>query len=786
MIAFGSAFLTIPDSCNQNLSSFKINFFDQFHYLTSEKIISNVSYVQCSNSCEAFQFGQQIEQYEPWQTPVVLDLDLNDHDSTIHFKNSINIVPLSFENRITLVLNNVKNFSITNDSETGIPLLYLENLVLKDSYLGFYYHQIPIEQTCTLYFDYLFRNQFWFNKIIVDSLYIHASVKFPKPICPIPFFYFEINKLYFYNLTMDSVPNFIPNKDMWNNFGRRSLIEAPVWHLFLINGRIELTNKFLEEKIFSMLNSLSLLDIELVRIEETAFKSIRVNMLTLKLNNLGEFFSSSNNKWLNYFNHFSKINFEDCVSISNKKNMDHSSQSLIKLESDYTFPDEHFCSFSHFPHKNLVFAVIHSPKPLKCTCTLIWLLQNYRFEQFLNKDLKSRIQIQTSSVQECIENFDLYNQKCNIAARLAECGIVDQVFTPQCNLDNKYFSKECWEQFSEIFFMLILSVFGTFFGLVTLKVLSDKNFKQTMYVYLKMVIFYQTMSFLMLLSNVFIYPNINFESYMASGVNYCKIDYRSQRPMLRKFKIYVSDFLGYYATMNSLFCNLFLTLDRFVFVSNNKKFSWFKGKKLQKKLLVGSALICVVLNLNQLFTCADYDCLKISLYVKQIFAFGYLIQDGVFIILTFISFMINILLIMFLRESFKKKNKILSNVDNRSAEADETKALVMVIIQCFFIVVSRIPDILLSVLRIKSSKFWMATHDSDYVKLNIKVESLQTTNLIVSNLVILFDIVFAYVLNKKLRQTFYEIFRIQKFNKKIFVKLKYNYLVSSIQSIQNK
>lgn len=764
MIFYPFLLFCLPQSCYHVLEDLKFVFFNDISFQTTEKIIKNVNKFVCTNSVKAIQFGQELENYDPVLTQLALELDLSDHNSTINFQNNLNIVSLNFDNRYILILNNVKYFSFTDDSEIGIPLMILDRLVLRDSHFNFYYNQLPIEQTCSLYLDFKLRNIFFSTKIIINNLYIHDSVTFPEPTCPIPFFNIEIHNLYFHNFTVDHLPNFISGKSMWDNMKRIVPMNFPVWNLIMINGKIELNSKFLEQDIFYGLNSISLLDLELVTIEENIFTYIQLNKLTLRLNNLGEFFSKSNNKWLSYYNYKSKIDFKDCIKITNKQDMDRSSQSLIKLESNYTYPDEHFCSFAEFPHRNLVFAIIKSYAPLKCTCTLIWLLQNYRFEQYLNKDIQRIHEIVTDSVQDCIENFDFYNTKCDIKAKLESCGITDLVYTPQCDLDKKYFTKECWEQFSAIFLILILSLFGTILGLVTLKVLSNKCFKQSMYLYLRMVIFYQTISFLMLLPNVFIYPNISFESYIGSGLNYCKIDYRSQQPAFRKFKIYLSDFFGYFATMNSLFCNLFLTLDRFVFVSNSKYFSWIKTKRKQQiKFLASSAFFCLVLNLNQLFTCADYDCLKIPKNVQQIFAIGYLVQDGVFILITSISFVVNIFLIIFLRRSYQKKKKILLNLQNRSAESDETKALVMVIVQCFSIILSRIPDILLSLIRIKLRKHWVP---SDLSELNIRTGSLQTINLIVSNLIIFFDILFAYIVNKKLRETFFLIFKIGKDNTK--------------------
>ena len=763
IVSYPLALFCLPESCENILENFKFDYFDDISYQTIEKIVSNVTKYKCKNSTTAIQFGQELENFDLLSSQLALELDLNDHNSTINFMNNLNIASLNFDNRYILILKNVKNFSVTEDSEIGIPFMTLDRLVLRDSHFAFYYYQLPLEQTCTLNLDFKFRNIFLSTRITINNFYIHDSVSFPQPICPVPFYNLEIKNLYFYNFTLGRLPEFISSENMWQSMKRVIPMNFPVWNLILINGKIELNSRFLEQKIFYALSSISLLNLELVSIEDIVFRHIQINMLTLKLNNLGDFFSKSDNNWLSYYNYKNKIDFKDCIKITNKIDMDHSLQSLIKLESNYTYPDEHFCSFAKFPHHNLVFPVIKSPVRLKCTCTLIWLLQNYRFEQYLNKDIQTENAIVTDSVQDCVENFDFYNKKCDLKAKLESCGITNLVYSPQCNLEKKYFTRQCWEQFSEIFFILILSLSGTVLGSVTLKVLNDKSFKQSMYLYFRMVIFYQTISFLMLLPNVFIYPNISFESYIGSGVNFCNIDYRSQQPAFRKFKIYISDFFGYFATMNSLFCNLFLTMDRFVFVSNKKHLSWFKIKKKQQiKLLAVSALISLILNLNQLFTCADYDCLKVPKKIKQIFAIGYLIQDGVFILITSISFIVNIFLIIFLRKSLKRKKKILSNVENRSAESDETKALIMVIIQCFLIILSRLPDIFLSVLRIKLSNFWL---HSDLIKLNSRIGSLQTINLIVSNLIIFFDIIFSYMLNKKLRGTFYIIFKIQKYKK---------------------
>ena len=78
-------------------------------------------------------------------------------------------------------------------------------------------------------------------------------------------------------------------------------------------------------------------------------------------------------KWLAHlkglYNSTTENNFENGLLL---KIFDHNNFFM----APYAYPDRDFCLFRHFPHERLVFPVIYTDRPLKCTCTLIALTQH--------------------------------------------------------------------------------------------------------------------------------------------------------------------------------------------------------------------------------------------------------------------------------------------------------------------------------------------------------------------------------------------------------------------------
>ena len=100
----------------------------------------------------------------------------------------------------------------------------------------------------------------------------------------------------------------------------------------------------------------------------------------------------------------------------------------------YEYPDEDFCLFRHFPHDNLVLPIIVPGKKISCSCTLLWLIQDYQyyfainhnkenydpFENYFYYDIEDKNRIYT--IQYCHNDmFEKSLLECNFTNRLENC-----------------------------------------------------------------------------------------------------------------------------------------------------------------------------------------------------------------------------------------------------------------------------------------------------------------------------------------------------------------------------
>jgi hypothetical protein len=145
-------------------------------------------------------------------------------------------------------------------------------------------------------------------------------------------------------------------------------------------------------------------------------------------------------EWMDCLNDDLKL-FYDYEKLEKKleKMKDFVSKKQVTVElrdesGTYMYPDSDFCLFKSFPHSRLVFPVLNSNRELNCTCTIVWLIQ---FWKFANKDIR------TSAVYGCFNmttiSFDLMVYNCKFEKRLKACaGNESDASSPSIKSISKY------------------------------------------------------------------------------------------------------------------------------------------------------------------------------------------------------------------------------------------------------------------------------------------------------------------------------------------------------------
>ncbi|RNA31334.1 hypothetical protein BpHYR1_034146 [Brachionus plicatilis] len=179
---------------------------------------------------------------------------------------------------------------------------------------------------------------FFLNKIKSSkhrkSSVVLKNVTYPKTLCPLPFYSsnIEILKLNLFN----DYPNFL----------QLSIQEYINYYSNTNIDQIEI-NDDIDEDAFTYVSSL-----EQLKFEAENFK---------------DFWQNSNKKWLQNLNIHSFIkNLSDCADLSLKKSSD--------LNQNYAYPDEDFCKFVHFPHKNMVFPIRYLFQSILILLRIVWII----------------------------------------------------------------------------------------------------------------------------------------------------------------------------------------------------------------------------------------------------------------------------------------------------------------------------------------------------------------------------------------------------------------------------
>lgn len=306
----------------------------------------------------------------------------------------------------------------------------------------------------------------------------------------------------------------------------------------------------------------------------------------------------------------------------------------------------------------------------------------------------------------------------------------------------------------KIIFIAIISILGGCFSLLTFLITYKANLKQTMYKYFLMEIFFETISLFFIFFDSIIFNSIDALSDSIRN-KLCKLDFRlSNSLVLEDFKIHYADFIILVSVTCSVCSNFFMSFDRYIFITNNKKFKWFVGpKNIHIKVFVFVLTFGVFVNSNQGFVCVYKGCKFYRGFVVNALNFIYILQDLIYLLLIIMAFVINMALVKFLKQTKEKKEKLTSKNNKtkqlkKSSKTNKSenlhkKTLMMIILQCVLMVLCRIPDFVLSIYKIKLQ--FLKNHSISHFIVWLLV--LYSTLLPEYQLVYLIIIHFSYILN---------------------------------------
>ncbi|CAF0826340.1 unnamed protein product [Brachionus calyciflorus] len=566
--------LLLPSDCEISLQKFNLNEYNLMNHSLSERNIFKYTIARCKDLKKLLILLENNPNFVFNNTLKGIELNFNDFNMTLNLSTRILDYLKQSKIRIDLLILTNLSWIYTTPEFVNTSLLssaFINKVIIKDSNLkteNFEYFKI-----CKLSFNNKYCGLEWLSIIQINHLYFLPSVYFDDINCLPCIFFTQINMIYFYNISSSAIRSckFYINIYIHVNYRTPNIV--------FIDSNFNISTHFLSN--FLYLNSLTIHNSDVI-LDDGLFRYFdSLFFIYLKLNDYKKFFKSTQNKWLLSYGSYKPIDFNDCFSITKKNGMNF----IYEIEFDaYDFPNEDFCYFKDFPHQKLVFPVVKYNQNLKCTCTLIWLIQNLKLKSFIQS--KNLDEITNSVIIKCLKNLDKINKGCDFNNRLKACGSSVKTVSTKCKFDKKYFSSDCLIKFFEMLVIFFLSSFGLCLGFYTYRLIYKANCKQNMFSYMKIDIFHQCVYFSLLFSNLIITSSIDGHN-LRTG---CSLDFRIKSELALKIKVYIFDFMLSLALNNSQVYNFILTLDRYLHISNRNKKTF--------NFLSLIILFSIVLNLN--------------------------------------------------------------------------------------------------------------------------------------------------------------------------------------------
>jgi hypothetical protein len=403
--------------------------------------------------------------------------------NTISFNASLDLGNLAnFANYVEVGLSNFNGFTLDVNPFAKLGLLTNSrfNLNINNSVIQFFLFndvkQVLNESQCN---SSLIRLESIFASF--DRVTMHSSNKYPTKQC------IKI----FSNAFVSSLIVF--NQDPNNYFGFFNTVSNStdiykIKSFYIYNSLINLDSVIFNKALFKSVESIYVFRSNVNRYEKGLFSEFKLlKILSLDLLNFKQFIQSENvnsmigkdlNKDINEIG-YQNLTLYDIQASKNK-------QFVIVLQDslmEYEFTDADFCLFKDWPHQRLVYPAIVTKACLKCSCSLMWLVQY----QDLYYDKERLI---TNSTSDCMPaNKTQYTQQlisnCNFEQRIATCNkepTNENNSTNQSNIRRIYLSElelGLIIGLPALFFLLLIVLILIFYAYRQKKLIreSDRVFK---------------------------------------------------------------------------------------------------------------------------------------------------------------------------------------------------------------------------------------------------------------------------------------------------------------------
>ena len=319
-----------------------------------------------------------------------------------------------FSDDFNVYLQNFDGIDFLSNSFSDLRARKADLLSLSSFKLDFIYNEASLSLRCEAElvnraFTPLFSS---FKRIELDS-----SVVFANRLCPLVFQNAAIKKLTVAKLNAGNSLAFASLKPGLNN---RTSLNSKIAELQVLDSDLsELDDGLLNKDVFEHLSSLRYASSSSsLLIQTSLFRPFKyMKLFELSVADLGEYVGRGELSWFGSLNSDVRIDLSSPGELSSEASQQKQlALGLVDLSRSYAFPDADFCLFKRFPHDQLVFPIVRTRADLECSCTLVWLIQYWKYYSNL-------AELSTPSVSKCRldDGFDQLVQSCDFRNRVDDC-----------------------------------------------------------------------------------------------------------------------------------------------------------------------------------------------------------------------------------------------------------------------------------------------------------------------------------------------------------------------------
>ena len=567
----------------------------------------------------------------------------------------------------------------------------------------------------------------------ISGLNFMDDIIYDNDICPFVFAHTNLKQLALTEIANSLLfKNQLRFLDLNENETNSSSIDLYTSRLKVLTLNVayeKLDHHLLNVYVFKNLKILALNGI-IYEIEYSLFKSFSsLRAFILNPSDLGSFYQHDSLKWMSSLNFdLKKVNLSNSFEIrlyKSKAIIVQIFETKSYFTKIYSYPDEDFCVFKNFPHEKLVYpSIVFAEDEFKCTCSLYYLIQYYKF--YLNDNLNHydipfygsyTEEFFKSPARNCLKTVNLKNEieKCNFQERLGKCNLTEtnKEFPFRGNI-HSFFVFEWLKYIIQVYLQTlfcILSLFTNFFTLLVVRkrtIPLDRPMYRHVYFNSIFNLFFCLFTLISLI-NICIFPTTSFCSSIMT------------KQFSQYFKIYMIYFLANCLRLMSNISYIFFSLSRFFLATSlSNKFSEKFEKLNLKKFYLLLFIICLSFSSFKIFeyrinnsfdiiskqnpfdiyeiAFCVYDLYfsKTHLYRCKIFQILNLINNSLNNIVTFIlNVLVDVFLLKYIKDIIKKKSQSLGP-EQTEANLSHTKKVkkkitLLLIFDGFFYFLTHIP-----------------------------------------------------------------------------------------------